>query len=618
MLQLPTMVERGSRQLGRFVCGERVGMGPVGAVHRARVFGEAGFAKDFALTVVEDAIARDRLALARLVRAANAWAQLSHPRIAKAHEFSVENEGHGETYFVVADWRRGASLRAILQDGPLPADAALALVADVADTVAHAHARVELVTGGVLHLGLSPDSLYVDGDGILQVRDFCITQARVAAGWAEDDRLAPALRYAAPELQSGNPVDLRADIFALGAVLFELFTARHAFDGMRARDVAARVRSTPPALDGVPASAGPLVARTLALNPGARLPTMTALRDQALALVGNRIAAAREQLAERARKRQPGEVPLPPTLTAPTEAELAEARAADKGDRNEARPAVALDDLLSSLPPLVPPDDPAPLPPIPMSASPIDMTTSASSRHFVPSEPSSSRHFVPLGRQSVWDPPQTTATLSLEALRRSRPRRWLRLGVPLALLASGAGAAGLYRRVESARARIHDAEQLTVARQALPAPPPSLLLTSLPPGARVFLDGQPRGTTPVKLGLPRGLHTVALVADNYRLFRATEDITDEQAKLDVRLDPAELPDTLAGDAGLKVACKGDRRLFVDGVDTGRACPVEERIPVAPGPHTLSLYEPLGDKKIAIERPITVKDRGSSTRIILDE
>src|SRR5579863_3429791 len=129
------MVERASRQLGRFVCAERVGTGPVGALHRARVFGDAGFAKDFALLIVDDKLARDRLALGRLVRAANAWAQLSHPRIAHTHEFSVE----GETYFLVSDWRRGGSLASILEDGPLPPDAALVLAADIADAVAHAH-----------------------------------------------------------------------------------------------------------------------------------------------------------------------------------------------------------------------------------------------------------------------------------------------------------------------------------------------------------------------------------------------------------------------------------------------------------------------------------------------
>ena len=60
------------------------------------------------------------------------------------------------------------------------------------------------------------------------------------------------------------------------------------------------------------------------------------------------------------------------------------------------------------------------------------------------------------------------------------------------------------------------------------------------------------------------------------------------------------------------------RVFVDGVDTGRTCPVEERIPLVPGAHHLTLYAPRGDRTVEVERPTIVKDRGASTRIILDE
>jgi hypothetical protein len=140
-------------------------------------------------------------------------------------------------------------------------------------------------------------------------------------------------------------------------------------------------------------------------------------------------------------------------------------------------------------------------------------------------------------------------------------------------------------------------------------------LTSVPPGARVYVDGTARGATPLQLELPRGQHKLVLMQEGYRLFHG---LLDGQDHVDVRLEPAELPDTLAGEAGLKVACKGERRVFVDGVDTGRGCPVEARISVTPGPHQLGLFEPAGDRTIEIARPVNVRDRGASTRIILDE
>src|SRR6185312_7613962 len=190
------------RTLGRFVCGERVATGPVGALHRGRVFGDAGFEKDFSLLVVCEELARDRAALGRLVRAANAWARLSHPRVAHAHELGAE----GDTYYLVSDWLRAATLGALIAQGPLPLDAALVVAADVADAVAHAHARYDLVPGGILHLGLSPETVLVDGRGNVLVRDFGLLTARVAPNWADDDRLVYALRYCAPELLEGGMV----------------------------------------------------------------------------------------------------------------------------------------------------------------------------------------------------------------------------------------------------------------------------------------------------------------------------------------------------------------------------------------------------------------------------
>ena len=82
--------------------------------------------------------------------------------------------------------RRSADL---LAEGPLPLDAALVATADAADAVAHAHARHDLTPGGILHLGLSPETVLVDGEGSVLVRDFGLLTARVAPGWADDDCL---------------------------------------------------------------------------------------------------------------------------------------------------------------------------------------------------------------------------------------------------------------------------------------------------------------------------------------------------------------------------------------------------------------------------------------------
>ena len=575
------------RTLGRFVCGERVATGPVGALHRGRVFGDAGFEKDFSLLVVCEELARDRAALGRLVRAANAWARLSHPHVAHAHELGAE----GDTYYLVSDWLRAATLGALIAEGPLPLDAALVVAADVADAVAHAHARYDLVPGGILHLGLSPETVLVDGRGNVLVRDFGLLTARVAPNWADDDRLVYALRYCAPELLEGGMVDQRADVFALGALLFELVTGRPAFGGQHARGVAAQIEASPPSLTHVPPVVGPLLARALESRAGARMRTVAEFRAQALALAGERVDAARAILAERARPRLPPEV----ARTSPLDVAVPEESVpAPTGIR---RPSIA-DDF-------------------------FQMAEGAGESGALPPPPSrlpspvkgGGRPLIPPVAATVWDPPSTTATTTLEALRRRRPRRWLRALVPLALVATVAGAGVGWPRIERARARFAAAE-----RERARAARPSVLVTkvtSTPPGAALYIDGEPRGTTPQRLELAAGEHRVVVAAEGMTLWRG---LVDAGASIGAELTPARLPPTIEGEAGLKLVCKtpGLWRVFVDGVDTGRTCPVEERIPLVPGAHHLTLYAPRGDRTVEIERPTVVKDRGASTRIILSE
>ncbi|MGZ3407010.1 MAG: PEGA domain-containing protein, partial [Polyangia bacterium] len=149
---------------------------------------------------------------------------------------------------------------------------------------------------------------------------------------------------------------------------------------------------------------------------------------------------------------------------------------------------------------------------------------------------------------------------------------------------------------------------------------PSVLVTkvsSTPPGAQLYVDGEPRGVTPQALQLAAGEHRVVVAAEGMTLWRG---LVDAGATIGAQLGPARLPPTMEGEAGLKLVCKasGLWRVFVDGVDTGRTCPVDERIPLVPGPYHVTLYAPRGDRTVEVQRQIVVKDRGASTRIILDE
>ncbi len=608
---LTSMGER--RTLGRFVCGEEIASGPLGILHRARVYGDAGFEKDFALLIVADELATDKEAMARLVRAANGWARLSHPRIARAHELAAE----GDVHYLVSDWIRGAPLSALVADGPLPTDAALLVAIEVADAVANAHARTDLLPGGILHLGLSPECILVDGDGRVFVRDFGLLHMRVQPGWSDDDAFVDALRYAAPELQMGRGnFDGRADVFGLAAVLFELLAGRPAFVGTRAVEIAAQSDASPPSLSGIPAAAGPLLARALAARAAARLPSLADFRTQALTLLGERVNTARSMLAERARDKLPADVtrrsplegignPQPPPAT---------------GIR---APSVA-DDFFAAMPEVG--GETLPLPP------PPSMLPSAASV----ATPWGGRPLLPPPSTTVWDPPSTTATTTLDALRRKRPSVGQRMLPAMALAAMALSVATIAFKIErgrtprDAQSQPQATEPAIVAQTAPPPPPvalgaPTTSLTtpltttvrSQPSGARLFIDGKAAGTTPASLPLPPGVHALVVVAEGQRLWRGP---LDAGVSIEAPLVAAMLPAEIDGDAGLKLVCKhpGQYRIFVDGADSGRSCPAEARISMKPGPHHITLYAPEGDRTVEIERPVNVHDRGSSTRVILDE
>ena len=257
----------------------------MGEVYRAT---DTRLNRDVAVKVLAPRLAADTTALARFEREAQALAALSHPGIVAVYDVGR----HDSSAYVVMEFLEGETLRARLGAGHLGIRKAVEYAVQIAYGLAAAHDR------GIVHRDLKPENVFLCADGRLKILDFGIVQLATESAAALADTIAVAppratapntmvgtLGYMAPEQARGQIVDARADIFALGAVIYEMITGRRAFDGDTAVDVIASVlHDDPPELSlelKVPPALERIVRRCLEKRPEERFQSA---RDLAFAL----------------------------------------------------------------------------------------------------------------------------------------------------------------------------------------------------------------------------------------------------------------------------------------------------------------------------------------------
>jgi len=222
--------------------------------------------------VVADPVARERLE-----REAAALRTVDHPAIVRPRELIDDPDAPA----LVMDFVAGQPLDERIAAGPLPPDEAIAIATVVADALAVAHDH------GIIHRDIKPANILVDDDGAVYLVDFGIAALMDVP---ENDLTAAAtmigtLRYAAPERLAGDAVTPRSDVWALGAVLFEMLTGSPAVSNMDPAGALEASLAAPPSLDALPPSLASVVGRAMAPDPADRYPDATALREAMLAAV---------------------------------------------------------------------------------------------------------------------------------------------------------------------------------------------------------------------------------------------------------------------------------------------------------------------------------------------
>ena len=301
--------------LAHYTLVEKIGAGGMGEVWKAR---DTSLDRDVAIKVLPEDFAADPDRLARFDREAKLLASLNHPHIAAIYGLheqaasapsagspstssgsSVEQDspstssgpsggqagsvstgsgrpaeqaaraGHA-VRFLAMELVPGANLRARLTEGPLPVDEAIELARQVADALETAH------DSGVVHRDVKPENIQVTPDGQAKVLDFGLAKALLPEGLPGSASMSPTITagthdglilgtaaYMSPEQAKGKSVDRRADIWAFGAVLFEMLGGKMLFGAESVTEVLAAVLTTPVDTGRLPAATPPAVKRLL-------------------------------------------------------------------------------------------------------------------------------------------------------------------------------------------------------------------------------------------------------------------------------------------------------------------------------------------------------------------
>ena len=205
-------------EIGKYKILGQIGEGAMGVVYRAL---DPVLNRPVAIKVMSDALARDTDLRGRFLREAQSAGSLQHPNIITIYDFG-EVDGHP---FIAMEFVEGADLNELLeQKTPMTLVEKLDVLIDVLNGLAFAHKR------GIVHRDIKPGNIRIDGDGRARVMDFGIAHLN-SSTMTRTGVMVGTPAYMSPEQITGGDVSPASDLFAVGAVMYELLVGVQAFRG---------------------------------------------------------------------------------------------------------------------------------------------------------------------------------------------------------------------------------------------------------------------------------------------------------------------------------------------------------------------------------------------------
>jgi eukaryotic-like serine/threonine-protein kinase len=273
---------------GPYLVYERLGVGGMATVHRAKERGIEGFERIVALKRLLPHLAEDASFVKSFVREAKLASMLQHANVVQLYELGRV----GTVYFISMEYIDGRDVRRILRQarkvtGPPTINVTVSLLIQVCDALDYAHTRHDEdgTPLSIVHRDVSPSNLLVTRSGHLKVIDFGIAKAQSSQLRTATGRVKGKLAYMAPEAISGKELDARSDIFSAGVIAHELLTARPLFASKNEYQTLIKVQrgdvlppstfnqACPPELDAI-------VLRALSRDPDTRFHSAAEMRDE--------------------------------------------------------------------------------------------------------------------------------------------------------------------------------------------------------------------------------------------------------------------------------------------------------------------------------------------------
>ena len=226
---------RGTLFAGRYEIIEELGAGGMGRVYRAY---DKKIEEEVALKLIRPEIAAEKRTVDRFRNEIKTARKITHKNVCRTHDLGEE----GKTLFITMEYVRGEDLKSLIRrTRTLSTGTAVSIARQVGEGLGEAHSL------GVVHRDLKPGNIMIDKDGNAKIMDFGIARSLAGPGTTVEGAVIGTPEYMSPEQVDGKPADQRADIYALGVILFEMVTGRPPFEGETAFSIANKHKSEPAA-----------------------------------------------------------------------------------------------------------------------------------------------------------------------------------------------------------------------------------------------------------------------------------------------------------------------------------------------------------------------------------